>query len=228
MKWRSLEEASETDFRPLREIYTERKELIAKYVPAETRAIHAKVITELKQQSIAAKALPAGVQSPSFELKDHNGKLVSSVELLSHGPMVVCFFRGRWDPFCVGQLEAMNLKFQEIRNSSTSLVAVSPQNVHQSFLMHDQHTLQFPLLSDAGNAVARAFGLVYTVPEYQQTVYKRVFVNLPFANGDDSWTLPIPATFILDRSGNIRYMWADEDYTERPEPADIVEKLHTL
>jgi peroxiredoxin len=228
MKWRSLEEVSETDFRPLREIYAERKELIAKYVPAETQAIHGKVVAELKQQKVTAKALRAGAQAPSFQLKDQNGKLVLSAESLSKGPLVLCFFRGRWDPFCVGQLEAMNLVMPEIQKSGAALVAISPQNVHQSFLMHDQHKLQFPLLSDAGNAVARAFGLVYTVPEYQQAVYKRVFVNLPFANGDDSWTLPIPATYIVDRAGTVRSMWADEDYMERPEPADIVEKLRTL
>ena len=228
MKWRSLEEVSETDFRPLREIYAERKELIAKYVPAEKQAIHSKVVAELKQQNTATKALKTGTQAPSFELKDHNGKLVSSAELLGKGALVVCFFRGRWDPFCVGQLEAMNLVVPETQKSGAAMVAISPQNLHQSFLMHDQHKLQFPLLSDAGNAVARAFGLVYTVPEYQQVLYKSVFVNLPFANGDDSWTLPIPATYILDRAGIVLYMWADEDYTERPEPADIVEKLRTL
>jgi peroxiredoxin len=228
MKWRSLEETSATDFRPLCEIYSERKELIAKYVPAETQAIHARVVAELKQQGMTAKALPAGTQAPSFELKDHNGKPVSSAELLSHGPLVICFFRGRWDPFCVGQLEAMNLVFPDIQKFSASLVAISPQTVHQSFLMHDQHKLRFPLLSDEGNNIAREFGLVYTVPEYQQAVYRRAFVNLPFANGDESWTLPIPATYILDCTGTVRYRWASEDYTERPEPGDIVEKLRTL
>ena len=228
MKWRSLEETSATDFRPLREIYAERKELIAKYVPAETQAIHSKVVTELKQQGIAAKALTVGVQAPSFELKDHDGKVVSSIELLTQGPLVICFFRGRWDPFCVGQLEAMNLVYPDIKKSGTSFVAISPQTVHQSFLMHDQHKLHFPLLSDEGNNIARGFGLGYTIPEYQQVVYRRAFVNLPFANGDDSWTLPIPATYILDRAGTVRYRWANEDYTERPEPVDIVEKLRTL
>jgi len=228
MKWRSLEETSATDFRPLREIYAERKELIAKYVPAETQAIHNKVVAELKQQGIATKALAVGAPAPRFELKDHNGKLVSSQTLLSQGPLVISFFRGRWDPFCVGQLEAMNLVYPDIQKSGASLVAISPQTVHQSFLMHDQHKLRFPLLSDEGNDVARAFGLVYTVPEYQQAVYRRAFVNLPFANGDESWALPISATFILDRAGTVRYRWASEDYTDRPEPVDIVEKLRTL
>ena len=228
MKWRSLEETSATDFRPLREIYAERKELIAKYVPAETQAIHAQAVADLRQQVLTERAIAVGAPAPSFNSTDHNGKGVSSAELLSNGPLVICFFRGRWDPFCVGQLEAMNLVLSDIQKSHVSLVAISPQTVHQSFLMHDQHKIRFSLLSDEANKIARGFGLVYTVPEYQQALYRRAFVNLPFANGDDSWTLPIPATYILDRSGTVRYRWASEDYTERPEPVDIVEKLRTL
>jgi peroxiredoxin len=73
--------------------------------------------------------------------------------------------------------------------------------------------------------VARQFGLVYRVPEYQQAIYKSVFVNLPFTNGDDSWELPIPATFILERDGTVIYVSANEDYTERPEPAAVLRAL---
>jgi peroxiredoxin len=91
--------------------------------------------------------------------------------------------------------------------------------------MADQHKLRFPLLSDSGNKVARQFGLVYRVPEDQEAIYRRAFVNLPFANGDDSWELPIPATCILDRDGTVLYASADEDYTERPEPAEILVQL---
>jgi peroxiredoxin len=97
--------------------------------------------------------------------------------------------------------------------------------VPQSFFMHDQYKLRFPLLSDAGNAVARQFGLTYQVPDYQQAVYKRAFVNLPHANGDGSWELPIPATYILERDGTVWYASADEDYTVRPEPHDLLLKL---
>jgi peroxiredoxin len=91
--------------------------------------------------------------------------------------------------------------------------------------MVDQHKLRFPVLSDFGNKVARQFGLVYRVPDEQQAIYRRAFVNLPFANGDDSWELPIPATFILDRDGSLLYASANEDYTERPEPAEILHRL---
>jgi peroxiredoxin len=121
----------------------------------------------------------------------------------------------------------MNLVLPQIEQAGATLVAISPQTVRQSFFMHDQHKLRFRLLSDAGNQVARGFGLTYRVPEFQQVVFRRAFVNLPFANGDESWELPIPATFILERNGTVLYVSANEDYTERPEPADIVDVLRS-
>jgi peroxiredoxin len=228
MKWRSLEESVPGAYiRPLREILAERKELIAKYVPAETQAIHARAVTELKQQRLAANILSVGSRIPGFELQDHDGKSVSSSDLLSKGRLVLCFIRGRWCPFCVGQMEAMNLILPEIEQAAAMLAAISPQTVKQSFFMRDQHKLRFPLVSDAGNKVARQFGLTYRVPDEQRAIYQRAFVNLPFVNGDESWELPIPATYIVDRDGTVLYASADEDYTERPEPEDIVRVLAT-
>ena len=223
MKWRSLEEANpEADIRPLREIFAERKELIAKYVPAETQAIHARAVAELKQQRLAANVLPVGSNAPEFQLQDHDGNTISSSALLAQGRLVLCFIRGRWCPFCVGQMEAMNLILPEIEQAGATLAAVSPQTVKQSFFMRDQHKLRFPLFSDPGNKLARRFGLTYRVPDEQRAVHQRAFVNLPFVNGDDSWELPIPAVYVIDRDGSVLYAYANEDYTERPEPADVV------
>ena len=227
MKWRSLEESAQAiDARPLREILTERKEAIAKYVPAETQAIHERAIAELKQRRLAANKLPAGAKIPEFQLQDHDGKNISSSELLAKGRLVLCFIRGRWCPFCVAQMEAMNAILPEIEQAGATLVAISPQTVKQAFFMHDQHKLHFRLLSDAGNNVARQFQLAYRVSEEQQALYKRTFVNLPFINGDDSWELPIPATYVIDRDGRVLYTAANEDYMERPEPAEVVSILY--
>jgi peroxiredoxin len=226
MKWRWHEESgSNLDRRPLREIFAERKDLIAKYVPPETEAIHAQAIAELKAKNVAVNILPVGSKAPQFELQDQDGKVVSSSGLLAKGKLVLCFIRGRWCPFCVGQMEAVNLIVPQVEEAGAALVAVSPQTVKQSFFMHDQHRLRFPLLSDANNQVARQFRLTYRVPPEQEAVYHRAFINLPFANGDDSWELPIPATYILDRDSTVLYASANEDYRERPEPAEI---LHVL
>jgi len=258
MKWRSLEESAPgLETRRLYEIYADRKELIAQYVPAEIQLIHARVVDELKASGIADRTPQRGAEAPAFELPDHNGKIVRSADLLEKGPLVICFIRGRWCPFCVGQMEAMNAIVPELEQLGASLVAISPQTVHHSYLMADQHKLRFPLLSDAGNRIARQFGLVYRVPDCQQDVYRRVFVKLPFVNGDESSELPIPATFILCDKGNnrqghegaqrrtaneielptdptgeqlgsrsiIAYASANPDYTDRPEPVDLVRKI---
>jgi len=223
MKWRSLQESgSYSDFRPLREIFAERKEKIARYVPADVQAVHARAVAGLKARGLAACALKVGDKSPSFELPDHNGQLVSSADLLAKGRLVLCFIRGRWCPFCVGQMEAMSSIAAEIEAAGASLVAVSPQTEKQAFFMNDQHKLAFPLLVDTHNQLARQFGLVYRVPEEQQGLYRSTFVNLPFANGDSSWELPIPATFVIDRDGTFLFASADEDYTARPEPLEIL------
>jgi peroxiredoxin len=252
MKWRSLEEATHAnEARPLRDIYAERKELIAKCVAADVQAVHARVVDELHQLGIAERALKPGHTAPDFRLTNHNGKPVRGSELRERGPLIICFFRGRWCPFCVGQMEAMNAMLPQFQELGASLVAISPQTVHQSYLMADQHKLRFPVLSDAGNQVARQFGLIYRVPEYQQEIYSRAFVNLPFINGESSWELPIPATYLIntDKSNNhgeplsaslgtscgsqserlqgntILYASADADYTARPEPSDILQRL---
>jgi peroxiredoxin len=225
MKWRSLAETeSQTDQRALREVFAERKDLIAKYVPPDVQAVHARTVAALKQQGLAAKSLAVGAKAASFELPDHNGKLVSSAALLDKGRLVVCFIRGRWCPFCVGQMEAMSGIAEQVDAAGASLVAISPQTEKQAYFMHDQHKLAFPLLVDARNDIARQFGLVYRVPEEQQGIYRRTFVNFPFVNGDDHWELPIPATYVIDR-GTILFASANEDYTERPEPLEILAQL---
>jgi len=229
MKWRSLQESeSGPDVRPLREQFAERKLLIARYVPADVQAVHDQAVAALKAEGYASKALGVGAVAPPFELCDHNGKRVSSCDLLGNGRLVVCFIRGRWCPFDVGQLEAMSQIASQIEAADSSIVAISPQSEKQAYFMHDQHKLRFPLLVDEKNAVARQFGLVYRVPEEQQAIYQRTFVNLPFVNGDPSWGLPIPATYVIEPEGTILFASANEDYTERPEPLEVLSVIEAV
>jgi len=230
MKWRSLEESTlAPDSRSLREQFAERKALIEKLVPAETQAVHRQVVEDLRRSGIVERTLQPGAKAPAFDLPDHNGKRVTPTELLSRGHLILCFIRGRWDPFCCGQLEAKNAYVPRFEQAGATIVFISPQTVKHSFFMHDQHKPRFPLLSDAGNQLARKFGLVYRVPNTppadQQEIYRCVFINLPSTNGDPSWELPIPATYILDRDATILYASANPDYTERPEPEDILVAL---
>jgi peroxiredoxin len=226
MKWRGLEESKPgQQAATLREELEERKALAEQYVPLDVQQVNRQTVEQLAAAGIAGRILPVGASAPPFQLPDQDGNPVSSDELLTRGRLVICFFRGRWCPFCVAQLEAMNSSLSHIEKAGASLIAISPQTVKQSFFMRDQHRLRFPLLGDAGNQVACRFGLVYRVPDEQKQVYSRTFVNLPFLNGDSSWELPIPATYVLERSGTVLYVSADPDYTRRPEPKEVVRLL---
>lgn len=223
MKWRGLEESrAGLGHATLKAALEERRALMEKYVPAETQALNRRAVEEIR--AAGARALPVGAPAPAFELPDQDGKTVSSSVLLASGALVIVFVRGRWCPFCVVTVEAWNEALPQVRAAGASLVGISPQTVHQSYLMHEQHKLEFPLLSDAGNAAARKFGLVYRVPAYQQEIYARTFVNLPLINGDDSWELPLAAAYLV-RDSEVVYANANPDYTARAEPAEVLGHL---
>lgn len=219
MKWRGL--STEKDgARPgisLAQRLMEIRAGIAQYVRPENQAINERAVAELEASGIAERILPVGAKAPEFTLPDQNGKMVSSAELLSHGKLIIDFYRGRWCPFCVTELETYRDMYEEIKASGAQLVAISPQTVKHSAFTADQHKLRFPVLSDAGNKVARQFGLVYRVPAYQEQLFRSVFINLPLTNGDESWELPLPATYVIGQDGIVLFAQAFADYMKRPE-----------
>lgn len=225
MRWRGLDEAQPGQYTTLKQALDERRALMQQYVPEDTQALHRRVVDQLVDARLAASALPMGATAPQFELPDHNGVPVRLATLIESGPAVLFFFRGRWCPFCVAQLEAWSQLIPAISRSGIAVAAISPMTPHQSFLTRDQHRLEFPLLCDLGNKVARQFGIVYSVPDEQRAIFRRTFVNLPMVNGDDSWELPIPATFGIDRQGKVLFSSANPDYTQRPEPLEVLEAV---
>jgi len=226
MKWRGISEAeSEPVKATLCEELAERRALMRYYVPPATQEINDRVTEELKSSGIVERVLARGAKAPDFILPDSEGRPIDSRELLARGPLVISFFRGRWCPFCVAETEALDRVLPQIQQYGAALVAISPQDVRQASFMCDQHKLRYPLLSDGGSSVARQFGLVYPLPSYQQELFLSVFINLPFINSHPAWELPLPATYVLNSDGTIRWHWVSADYTERPEPADIISAL---
>jgi peroxiredoxin len=126
------------------------------------------------------------------------------------------------------ELEALQEAIGEITSLGAKLVAISPQLVEFSRELVDQKHLSFDLLSDPGNKVAKIYGLVYTFPEDLKKLYLNFGIDVAKHNGDDSWTLPMPARFIIDRNSVIRYAEVDPDYTIRPEPRHTIEALKSL
>jgi peroxiredoxin len=194
-------------------------------VQPERLELNERAIAELFASGIEDKLLKAGEPAPAFALPDANGKLVRSADLLALGPLVVCFFRGRWCPYCVTELETWRDLFPAVRERGALLVAISPQTVRQNDFTVTQHTLPFPLLRDEGAAVAVGFGAAYSVSGSMQSYYRSILVNIPFINGEQSWRLPVPATFVIGRDGVIRWSQGHADFRVRPEPTDALKAL---
>lgn len=195
-------------------------------VQPERLAVVDKAAKELVSSGIAEHALKVGDATPQFELPDGDGMMWRSAELLASGPLVVLFYRGRWCAYCNAQLAAMQEVHQKIALAGASLIAVSPQTQKHSYMTRDMHKLRFPLLNDAGNQVARKFGLVYRLPAELQAMYESIMTKLPGYNGEQSWELPLVATYIVQPNGKILWVKVDADWRQRPEPEEILQAFN--
>jgi peroxiredoxin len=191
-------------------------------VQPERLALSERAAADLLASGIEQKILPVGATAPEFTLPDASGRPVRSADLLALGPLVLNFFRGRWDPYCVTEIEAWRDLHSRLREGGMLLAAVSPQTVRQSDFMVGQHGLPFPVLSDTGCAVAEKFGLAYSIPDYQRDYFRSILVNIPFLNGDDSWRLILPATYVLAKNGKILYAEGYADFRVRPDPEEAL------
>ena len=203
-------------------------------VQPERLAVSEKATADLFNTGIEDRVLKVGAQAPSFTLEDaHTHKPVSSADLLALGPLVVSFFRGRWDPYCVTELEAWRNLHSQLRERGALFVAISPQTTRQNNFTLQQHGLNFPLLSDPGAVVAEKFGIAYTIPVEHRRYFQSILINIPFNNAglsyhnatEASWRLPLPAVFVINRTNTILFAEAHADFRVRPEPADILAAL---
>lgn len=183
---------------------------------------------ELLSSTVAADAKTTGDKAPDFELSNVRGGTLSITDALSEGPVVLSFYRGSWCPFCNLELNALQQQLPAIQDCGARLIAVSPEKPDTSLTHAEKLNLGFDVLSDPGNRVADAYGLIMTVPETLRPLYLQWGIDLPAANGDDSHQLPVPATYVIGRNGTIHTACVDKDYTTRMEPAEIVEALKAL
>jgi peroxiredoxin len=226
MKWRGVSETAPEPLKAsLREELDERRTLMRRFVPKATQAINDRAIEELCETGLAEKTLKIGDTAPRFALQDTKGNTLKSDDLLAQGPLIVTFLRGRWCPFCCATAEAWQSVLLRVKAAGANFVAITPMSPQQCDFMRDQHKLMFPVLSDPGNNVAEHFRIAYGVPQYQQDLFSTVFINLPHINGEDSWTLPLPATFVIARDGIIRFAFAAADYTQRAEPSVVLQAI---
>ena len=203
-------------------------------VQPERLAVSEQQTAEIFGTGIEDRILRAGARAPEFTLPDAlTGKQVSSADLLALGPLVIKFFRGRWCPYCVTELEVWRDLHAELRGKGAFFIAISPQTRRHNDFTLQQHHLPFPILSDVDAKVAEQFGTAYSVPEAHRDYYKGILVNIPFVNSGNmyknateaSWRLPLPAVFVVRQDGTIAFSEGHADFRVRPEPADVLEAV---
>jgi peroxiredoxin len=193
-------------------------------VPAERQAIMERHIAGLRD-GLAKSALKTGDRAPAVVLGNARGDTVDVGALLKNGPVIVSFYRGGWCPYCNFELRAFQQILRQIEAAGATLVAISPQKPDDTLSTAEKNALSFEVLSDVGQKVGRAFGLVYDFSDELKSAYKEFGIDIPGKNGAEDWALPISATYVVDRDGTIIYAYTDADYRDRAEPADVLEVL---
>ena len=188
----------------------------------------ARATAELINSGQAQRAKKAGDVAPEFTLKDPDGNPVSSRELLARGPLVVSFYRGVWCPYCNLELQALQASLADVTARGASLVAISPQTAANSRKSQRDNKLEFPILSDVRSEVANAFGIRFALPDYLAETYRSFGNNLAVINDDPAWVLPMPARYVIGSDGIIAYAEVNPDYTQRPDPSELLPVLDRL
>jgi peroxiredoxin len=206
-------------------------------VQPERLAVSEKATEDLFNTGIEDRTLKAGAEAPTFTLEDAlTHKPVNSADLLALGPLVINFFRGRWDPYCITELEAWRELQPELRRRNALFIAISPQTTRQNNFTLQQHGLPYPLLSDPGAAIAEKFGIAHTIPPEHRRYFQSILINIPFNNAglsyhnatEASWRLPLPAVYVVAPNNTIIFAEAHADFRVRPEPADVLAALDQL
>jgi len=197
-------------------------------VPSEVLEVMDQTTQQLLANHIANKALTVGDTIESFQLPDQHGEITPLSDFLKTGPVVLSFYRGGWCPYCNLELKALNAMLPEFNTQNAKLLAISPQLPDSSLDTAQKNALKFTVLSDVQNKVARQFGLVFTLDERLKPIYDNFGLDLQKSNGDDSYQLPLPATYVINQQGIISYAFVSEDYTKRAEPQDVLNSIKEL
>ena len=190
-------------------------ESVRQQAPTEVMTAMETATAKLAASGLAGKALKRGSRMPDFEIPDATGNIVSSTDLRAKGALLISFYRGHWCPYCSLELKALQERLTDITAKGATLVAISPQTPDQSLTTQQKHALKFPVLSDSSNKVARKFGLVYTLDESLRPIYQAFGIDLQAHNGDGSFELPVPATYLVDKNGIVVEAYVNVDYRER-------------
>lgn len=196
--------------------------------PPQISEIMHRATDELIATGQAGRARKAGDRFPEFTLTDSEGQLVRSRDVLMKGPLVVSFYRGVWCPYCNMELQALEEALPQIRARGATLVVISPQTAPNSRKSQRQNKLSFPILTDTKSELAQALGIRFALPDYLVELYKSFGNDLPLINDNPAWVLPMPSRYVVGIDGIIAYSEVNPDYTQRPDPSELLPVLDRL
>ncbi len=195
-------------------------------VPADRRAIMERHIAHLTETGFGERAKQVGDRAPAIVLPDAHGKSFDVATLLAKGPVIVTFYRGGWCPYCNLELKAYEALLPRIAAAGASMVAISPEKPDDTVSTAEKNGLSYPVLSDVGQSVGKAFGLVYAFTEELRTAYEGFNLDIPAKNGTPGdWSLPLSATYVIGLDGVILFADTSVDYRRRTEPLDVLDAL---
>lgn len=202
------------------------KQQLTTMLPPEKLAVFNHDATRLAATYPAPLKVTEGDKAPLFTLPNATGSLTSLDYYLKQGPVVLTFYRGVWCPYCNLQLKTYQEILPGIREAGANLIAVSPMTPDNSLGMQETNALQFEVLSDMGNKVARQYTTVFKNDDAPVQAMQELGYDFFGFYGDDSAELPVPATFVIapDRTLLLAASGGG-DYRERVEPEAILEAL---
>jgi len=201
---------------------------MASSLPTEVLEILSRNTSLLQEQHLAEKALHEGDKFPVFSLVDSDGQEHSLTQLLAKGSVIISFYRGGWCPYCVLELKALRDMLESQPELNATLVAISPETQKHTADTKANNNLNFIVLSDEDNRLARQCGLTFKLGDDLLMQYENFGIDIQSHNGNDKFEIPIPATYIVDRQGVIRFAFVEEDYTSRAEPEKLLAVLGNL
>lgn len=177
---------------------------------------------------LAAKALKAGDSFPDVTLTDQLGGAIDVATLAAEGPLIVTFYRGGWCPYCNLELRAYQNVLPEITRLGARLIAITPETPDNALTTSEKNDLAFTVLSDEHGRLADALGIRFELSDAVKTYFIKAGHDLPTRNGDDRWSLPMPATYVIEKGGRIAVAYVDPDYRKRLEPSEAIAALTVL
>ena len=198
----------------------------AERYPEAIKQIMSNAIDELSASQLLRKALKTGDMFPSFNLPNAKGEVVSSESLLENGPLIVAFYRGGWCPYCNIELQALQNALPAFKVKGAQLVAISPESPDNSLSTTEKNNLDFEVLSDKNNNFAKSIDLAYQLPKDLVSLYAEKFkIDLNQNQNNTNNELPVSGTYVIAKTGEIKYHFLKEDYKLRADPEAILEAL---